>query len=111
MDLPTHLKGRGIAQVCVALGIGRTSIYSLIKSGQLRAVKIGRRTIVLSEDLDRYLAGLRAVIEPNARQGDLFGPPAKVNPPAAGMTALNRRWQSSRQHITSDHDPIKHAKR
>lgn len=59
-------RAAGIAQVCVALGIGRTSVYALIRSGQLRAVKIGRRTIVLSEDLERYLGGLRA-IEPKAK--------------------------------------------
>lgn len=52
------VKGSGIAQVCSELGIGRTFVYELIRSGQLRAVKIGRRTIVLSDDLNRYIAGL-----------------------------------------------------
>lgn len=37
---------------------GRTSIYAAIKSGALTARKIGRRTIILDEDLRRWLASL-----------------------------------------------------
>ncbi len=37
---------------------GRTSLYAAIKSGHLKARKIGRRTIVLDEDLRRWLASL-----------------------------------------------------
>jgi excisionase family DNA binding protein len=46
--------GLGIAEACAMLGIGRTTIYGLIKAGNLRAVKVGRRTIVLYADLQRY---------------------------------------------------------
>jgi excisionase family DNA binding protein len=37
---------------------GRTTIYAAIKSGALKARKIGRRTIILDEDLRGWLASL-----------------------------------------------------
>jgi hypothetical protein len=37
---------------------GRTSIYEVINSRALTARKIGRRTIILDEDLRRWLAAL-----------------------------------------------------
>jgi hypothetical protein len=37
---------------------GRTLLYAAIKSGHLKARKIGRRTIILDEDLRDWLASL-----------------------------------------------------
>ncbi len=34
-----------------ALGIGRTTVYRLINEGNLKVVKIGRRTLVTSESI------------------------------------------------------------
>ena len=34
-----------------ALGIGRSSVYSLLKSGRLDAIKIGRRTLLTTESI------------------------------------------------------------
>ena len=42
------------------LGIGRSSLYGLIASGQLRPVKIGRRTLIPDETIRRFVADLRA---------------------------------------------------
>ena len=39
-------------------GPGRTVAYAEIRAGRLTARKIGRRTVVLAEDLDAYLASL-----------------------------------------------------
>lgn len=37
---------------------GRTTIYAAIKSGHLKARKIGRRTIILDRELQEWLASL-----------------------------------------------------
>ena len=44
-----------------ALGVGRSSVYSLLKSGRLDAIKIGRRTLLTTESINR-LAQSRADI-------------------------------------------------
>jgi excisionase family DNA binding protein len=54
-----------IAEACSVARAGRTALYEAIRSGALRAVKRGRRTIVLADDLRRYLEALPAV-EPKA---------------------------------------------
>ena len=43
-----------------ALGIGRTSIYQLIRDGRLDAVKLGRRTLVKTESIRRLIDGEQA---------------------------------------------------
>jgi excisionase family DNA binding protein len=50
-----------IAQVCALTNSGRTSIYAAIKMGRLRAVKRGRRTLVLTTDLRTWIDGLPSV--------------------------------------------------
>ena len=35
---------------------GRTKIYELINAGLLRAVKVGRRTVILEQDVEKCLA-------------------------------------------------------
>lgn len=42
------------------LGVGRSTIYELIGSGQIEVVKIGRRTLVPADSLDRYVDRLTA---------------------------------------------------
>lgn len=40
-----------------ALGLGRTSIYALIREGRLETVKLGRRTLVRIASIRRLLDG------------------------------------------------------
>lgn len=47
-----------IDEVCAVTGIGKTKIYQLINSGALKARKLGKRTIILKDDLDAFLASL-----------------------------------------------------
>lgn len=49
-----------IEEVRAATGIGRTKLYQAINSGALKARKLGKRTIILKDDLDTWLVGLNA---------------------------------------------------
>ncbi|GLS29292.1 transcriptional regulator, AlpA family [Mesorhizobium albiziae] len=41
-------------------GIGRSSIYLLFREGKLARRKSGKRTLILVEDLERYVKNLPA---------------------------------------------------
>ena len=47
-----------IAEVVLMVGCGRTSVHAHIRAGTLRAHKLGRRTIVLRQDLKEFLSAL-----------------------------------------------------
>jgi excisionase family DNA binding protein len=49
--------------VCETAGIGRSSVFEAIRSGELVARKMGRRTIVLEGDLRRWLASLPRAVD------------------------------------------------
>ena len=62
MAKPTSLTALPLAhsveQAATRANCGRTTLYEEIKSGALAARKIGRRTIILDEDLRAWLAKL-----------------------------------------------------
>jgi excisionase family DNA binding protein len=59
-QIPGH-EGRfaySINEVCAATNLGRDAVYRAISAGQLVARKLGKRTVVTSRDLERFLHSL-----------------------------------------------------
>jgi excisionase family DNA binding protein len=53
----------GVVEAARVAGIGRSTIYEMLASGDLTAVKLGRRTLIPADELRRFIAAL-----PPARQ-------------------------------------------
>ena len=47
-------------EVADALAVGRTAVFELIRTGELRSVKIGKSRRIPAEAVVEYLAGLSA---------------------------------------------------
>lgn len=47
-----------IREACTASSLGRTTIYSHIASGRLKAVRIGRRTVIPAASLEALVNGI-----------------------------------------------------
>jgi excisionase family DNA binding protein len=56
-----------IPEACSIAWIGRTAIYQAIQSGALRAVKRGRRTLILDDDLRRWVHSLPSIATKSIR--------------------------------------------
>ncbi|OCC05079.1 hypothetical protein BA190_09190 [Labrys sp. WJW] len=57
-----------VKEACEATTLKMSALYYLLREGKLRARKIGRRTVVLADDLKAYLDSLPAA-ELTPREG------------------------------------------
>lgn len=44
-----------VPQACARLGIGRTALYELLKSGEIRCFKLGTSTLIPETELQRFI--------------------------------------------------------
>lgn len=49
-----------VTEAVAASGLGRTTIYELIKTGVLKPAKIGARTLILRRDLEAMIEQRKA---------------------------------------------------
>lgn len=54
-------RAMSIAEFCEQYGLGRTKTYEELKSGRLRARKIGKRTIITEDDAEDWLLRLPVI--------------------------------------------------
>jgi excisionase family DNA binding protein len=56
--MPAALQGRvaiSIADAATILGVGRTTLYRMLSSAELKTIRIGRRNLVLTSSLARLV--------------------------------------------------------
>ena len=51
----------GVEGACRTLGIGKTKLYEEIGAGRLRAVKLGKKTLIPTDQFPNWLASLEPV--------------------------------------------------
>jgi excisionase family DNA binding protein len=70
-----------VNEACKVAGIGRTSLYGLIGSGELCAIKAGKRTLIRVDELRRWLDELPTI------------PPKRSAPGTTIPVAANTNWR------------------
>jgi excisionase family DNA binding protein len=58
---PIERSAYSIPEVLTKIGVGRDKLYSLIRPGELPARKVGRRTLIVSSDLQKFLENLPTI--------------------------------------------------
>lgn len=56
-EKPERLAYR-IDEACASIGIGRSSLYNMIRDGRLKSVKIAGRTLIPRCEIERLLSGV-----------------------------------------------------
>jgi excisionase family DNA binding protein len=62
-----------VSEACRLSCTGRTALYEAINSQALRAVKRGRRTLILDDDLRRWVQSLPPIAAKQAKKSSKTG--------------------------------------
>jgi excisionase family DNA binding protein len=57
-----------VKEACSALNCGKTKIYELLGTGELTAIRLGRKVLIKPEEIARFMAGLPPVVTPTRRR-------------------------------------------
>ncbi len=57
LEHPVEREAYTVDETAHALNVGRVTVYRLIKEGRLRRVKLGTRTVVPRDAIERILRG------------------------------------------------------
>lgn len=71
ITLDTPKMAYSIREACHASSIGRTTLYSHISTGRLRATRIGGRTVIPADSLRALIAGEIPTLTPQSNGGAL----------------------------------------
>lgn len=52
-----------VSEACRRLAVGKTALYALIKSGEIRSIKVGGRTLIPESELQGFVERRLAVRE------------------------------------------------
>jgi excisionase family DNA binding protein len=52
-----------VGEVCDAMRVSNMTVYRLIKSGELPAIRLGKTYRVLESEVEQYLSGLLVMVE------------------------------------------------
>jgi excisionase family DNA binding protein len=62
-------RAMSVEEAAKAAGVGRTLLFEEIRKGRITARKVGRRTIITTEELDAWLRSLPKSTDVGARHG------------------------------------------
>jgi excisionase family DNA binding protein len=88
-----------IPEVCKNANSGRTTVYKAISEGRLVAHKRGSRTIIFSQDLERWLNSLPEIEAKHSRRAEVFARTASHEPSMAQNDGINRQAPKRRRVI------------
>jgi excisionase family DNA binding protein len=52
-----------VGEICDAMRVSNMTVYRLIRSGELPAIRLGKTYRVLESEVERYLSGLLVMVE------------------------------------------------
>ncbi len=60
---PVESLALSVNGACLALSIGKTALYALFATGELRPFRIGKKVLVARAEIDRFIAARMASID------------------------------------------------